>query len=79
MNYIFPASWLLACAFSVDGMIMGFKGQHRDKRRITYKKEGDGFQANVLFQDEITYQVFMKNDHTPEKYLKKIYHLFIPV
>ena len=30
MNFIFPTIWLLACAFSVDEMTMGFKGQHRD-------------------------------------------------
>ena len=62
---------MLACAFSVDEMTMGFKGQHKDKKRITYKAEGDGFQADALCQDGFTYQVFMRNDRAPAKYLKK--------
>ena len=70
MNYIFPLIWLLACAFSIDEMTMGFKGQHRDKRRINYKAEGDGFQADALCQDGFTYQVYMRNDRAPAKYLK---------
>ena len=32
MDYIFPLIWLLACAYSIDEMTMGFKGQHRDKK-----------------------------------------------
>ena len=32
MNFIFPVIWLLAVAFSVDEMTMGFKGQHKDKK-----------------------------------------------
>ena len=71
MNFIFPALWMLAVAFSVDEMTMGFKGQHTDKKRITYKAEGDGFQADALCQDGFTYQVFMRNDSTPTKYLKQ--------
>ena len=71
INFIFPALWMLACAFSVDEMTMGFKGQHKDKKRITYKAEGDGFQADALCQDGFTYQVFMRNDRAPAKYLKK--------
>ena len=69
MNFIFPTIWLLACAFSVDEMTMGFKGQHRDKKRITYKAEGDGFQADALCQEGYTYQIWMRNDPAPKKYL----------
>ena len=71
MTYIFPSLWLLACAFSVDEMTMGFKGHHRDKKRITYKAEGDGFQADALCQDGFTYQIWMRNDRAPAKYLKE--------
>ena len=71
INFIFPALWLLACAFSVDEMTMGFKGQHKDKKRITYKAEGDGFQADALCQDGFTYQIHMRNDRAPTKYLKQ--------
>lgn len=71
MNYIFPSLWLLACAFSVDEMTMGFKGHHKDKLRITYKNEGDGFQSDALCQDGFTYQIWMCNDRAPSRYLKK--------
>ena len=39
MNKIFPLIWLLGIALAIDEMTMRFKGQHQDKKRITYKKE----------------------------------------
>ena len=61
---------MLALAFSIDEMTMGFQGHHIDidKRRITYKNEGDGFQCDALCQEGFTYQIFMRNDPTPKKY-----------
>ena len=50
---------------------MRFKGRHRDKRRITYKAENDGFQADALCDDGYTYQVYLRNDPAPKKYLKQ--------
>ena len=41
MNYIFPKAWLLGIAVSIDEMTMGFQGMHQDKKRVTYKAEGD--------------------------------------
>ena len=70
MNYFFPIIWLLACEFSVDEMTMGFKGKHQDKKRITHKAEGDGFQADALCQNGFCYQVCMRNDLAPRKFLK---------
>ena len=69
MNHIFPLIWMLGVAFSIDEMTMGFKGKHMDKKRITYKAEGDGFQGDALCQDGFTYQVFLRNDPAPKKYL----------
>ena len=68
MNVIMPIAWLLGYAFSIDEMTMGFKGNHQDKRRITYKVEGDGFQADALCQDGYTYKVHLRNDPAPRKY-----------
>ena len=45
------------------------KEKHKDRGRVTYKAEGDGFQYDVLCQEEYTYQVYMINDPNPEKYL----------
>ena len=69
MNYFFPVVWLLAKAFSIDEMTMGFQGKHVDKRRITYKNEGDGFQGDALCGDGFTYQVYMRNNPAPRNYL----------
>ena len=71
MNFIFPTIWLLGLCFSIDEMTMRFKGQHKDKQRITYKAEGDGFQADALCDEGFTYQVYMRNDPAPKKYLKQ--------
>ena len=51
MNYLFPLIWLLGDSFAIDEMKIGFQGMHTDKKRITYKAEGDGFQADALCDD----------------------------
>lgn len=70
MNYLFPSIWLLALSISINEMTMQFQGQHANKRRITYKNEGDGFQCDALCQEGFTYQIFMRNNPAPKKYLK---------
>ena len=50
---------------------MGFQAKHVDKRCITYKNEGDGFQGDALCGDGFTYQVYMRNDPAPKKYLRQ--------
>ena len=52
-------------------MTMGFQGQHRDKKRITYKTEGDGFQCDALCQDGFCYSFYMRNDPAPKRFLKQ--------
>lgn len=59
---------MLGVAISIDEMTMGFQGRHKDKKRITYKAEGDGFQCDALCQEGYTYQFYMWNDPSPEKY-----------
>ena len=50
---------------------MRFQGQHKYKQRITYKSEGDGFQADALCDEGFTYQIYMRNDPAIKKYLKQ--------
>ena len=50
---------------------MRFQGQNKDKQRITYKADGDGFQADILCDEGFTYQFYMRNDPAPKKYHKK--------
>ena len=51
---------------------MRFQGQYKDKHRITYKAEGDGFQADALCDEGFIYQVYMRNDPAPKKYIKQV-------
>ena len=50
---------------------MRFQGQHKDKQRVTYKAEGDGFQDDALCDEGFQYQVHMRNYPAPKKYLKQ--------
>jgi hypothetical protein len=69
MNYIGPKAVLLGECASVDEMTIGFQGSHKDKRRITYKAEGDGFQCDALCQEGYCYQHYFRNDPAPKKYV----------
>ena len=72
MNFIFPLTWSLDVSISVDKMTYGFQGLHQYKHMITYKAEGDGFQANDLCQYGFCYQFFFHNDPAPQKYIKMV-------
>ena len=52
-------------------MNMIFQGQHKGKQGITYKAEGDGFQSDVICDEGLMYQVYMRNDPAPNKYFKQ--------
>ena len=41
---------------------------HIDKRQVTYKAEGDGFQADALADEGYCYQFYMRNDPPPKQY-----------
>ena len=47
LQLIFRYAWLPGRDLSGDEQTMGFKGQHADKLRINYKKEGNGFQPTA--------------------------------
>jgi len=54
---------------SCDKQTIGFKGNHSDKQRISYKKEGDGFLADSILQDGYTYTFYMQNMPVPKSYV----------
>ena len=62
-------AWLLGVVSSVDEQTMVFKGNHADKLRTTYKKEGDGFQCDAFCQDGYTFTFYFRNQPAPKKYL----------
>lgn len=61
-------AWRLGRRLSVDEQTMGFQGRHPDKLRITYKKEGDGFQCDALCDDGYTQSFYFRNEPPPSRY-----------
>ena len=70
MNFLFPLIWIHGIAFEIDETATGFQGMHADKRRITYKNKGDGFQCDALCQDGFCYQFYFRNEPALEEYVK---------
>ena len=68
MNYLFPFIWLLGVCFAIDEMKIGFQGMHADKKRITYKAEGDGFQVDALCEYGFCFQFYFRNDPANVEY-----------
>ena len=69
LQLIFRYAWLPGRDLSGDEQTMGFKGRHRDKLRISYKKEGDGFQCDCLADDGYTFTFYFRNQPAPKKYI----------
>ena len=47
-------AWLIVTELSFDENMQVIKSNHRYKRRITYKAEGDGFQCNAICDNGYT-------------------------
>jgi len=65
-----PMSWECGLDLGLDEQTMGFQGMHVDKLRISYKKEGDGFQCDALCDDGFTYTVYFRNEKPPQRYIR---------
>ena len=46
---------------SRDEQTIGFQLKHKDKLKISFKKEGDGFMMDALCSDGYTYSFLMPN------------------
>jgi len=68
INYCGPYVWMLGPNASVDEQTIAFKGRSSMKKRITYKRAGDGFQCDALCENGFTYSVFFRNEPSPRKY-----------
>ena len=55
---------------SCDEQTIGFQGHHKDKQRITYKKEGDGFLADALCSDGYTYAFHFRHQPASDTLMK---------
>ena len=73
LKHILEVSKEAACLgrnLSIDEQTIGFQGHHKDKQRITYKKEGDGFLADALCSDGYTYAFHFRHQPASEKIMK---------
>ena len=55
---------------SCDEQTVGFQGHHKDKMRITYKKEGDGFMADCICSDGYTYNFHFRHQPPSQKLIQ---------
>ena len=62
------AAWKLGRDIAGDEQTIGFQGNRADKRRITYKTEGDGFQCDAICDSGYTYNFFFRNMPAPVQY-----------
>ena len=59
LQVLFRYAWMSARDLSGDKQTIGFKGKRADKLRITYKKEGDGFQCDCICNERYTFTCFL--------------------
>ena len=52
----------------MDEQTTGFQGRHPNKLRITYKKEGDGFQCDALCDYDYTFTFYFPQEPPPVEY-----------
>ena len=57
---------------SCDEQTIGFQGNHRDKQRITYKKEGDGFLADCICSDGYTYAFWFRHQEASKQIIQTV-------
>ena len=57
--------WDTGSILSIDEQTIGFQGKHAAKLRITYKRIGDGFQADAICEEGYTYAFKFRHDLVP--------------
>ena len=69
-NEVSKVAWELGIHITCDKQTIGFQGKHKDKKKIAYKREGDGFQCDAVGEDGYTYSFYFRNEPPPIKYKK---------
>lgn len=67
------SAWICGMEISVDEQTLKFQGRHVDKLRISYKREGDGFQCDALCNDGYTFAFFFAMSPLPQNTPNKAY------
>ncbi len=58
LNYRARQNWIPGECVAIDKQTIGFKGRSEMKLRISYKREGNGFQCNALCNEGYTFSFF---------------------
>ena len=58
--------WVTGKCVSIDEQTIGFKGQHGLALRITYKREGDGYQCDAVCEDGYTFSFCFRHGDPPD-------------
>mgnify|MGYP003894362215 CR=1 FL=1 len=57
--------WTTGRWISIDEQTLGFKGKHSMKLRISYKREGDGFQCDAVCESGYTFAFWFRHGEAP--------------
>jgi len=57
--------WTTGRCVSIDEQTLGFKGKHGMKLRISYKREGDGFQCDAICESGYTFAFWFRHGDAP--------------
>jgi hypothetical protein len=69
MQKVSIEAWDCGQHLSRDKQTLGFKGNHCDKQRVSYKHEGDGFLTDAICDSGYTYAFNFQNVPAPKKYI----------
>ena len=65
LNYNAKRMWVTGMWVSIDEQTLGFKGRHGMKLRISYKREGDGFQCDAVCDSGYTFSFCFRYGDAP--------------
>jgi hypothetical protein len=57
--------WTTGKFVAIDEQTIGFKGKHSLALRITYKREGDGYQCDAVCDDGYTFSFYFRHGDAP--------------
>ena len=65
LNHRAKKHWIPGKCVAIDEQTIGFKGRSGMKLRISYKREGDGFQCDALCDEGYTFAFFFRHGDAP--------------
>ena len=65
LNFNGKRVWVTGKWVSIDEQTLGFKGKHRMKLRISYKREEDGFQCYAVCDMSYTFLFYFRHGNAP--------------